>query len=95
MASGLVPMTMQMRFIGCSFSLTARVKIVVACHNQLEALVAMQVLNVAFGAGEQVVRADDLASTREQAIDQMRTQEAGPAGEQDAFAGAVFADGHY
>jgi len=47
--------------------------------NELEAWMAMEVLDIALGAGEQIVCADGLASSGEQAIDQMRAQEAGPA----------------
>lgn len=54
--------------------------------HELEAWLTMQVVNVAFGASEQVVHAQDFMSLLQQAITQMRTEEAGSTSDQNSFA---------
>ena len=53
--------------------------------DQLEALVIEQVLDVAAGAGEEIVDADDIGALGQQALAQMRAEEAGAAGDQNAL----------
>ena len=45
--------------------------------------------DVVLGAGEEVVHARDVAAIGEQALAQVRAEEAGAAGDEDAFAEAV------
>src|SRR5262245_48318632 len=53
--------------------------------DELEALSANQVLDVAPGAGEKVVDADHFRALRQQPVAQMRAQKAGAAGHHDAL----------
>jgi hypothetical protein len=53
--------------------------------DQLEALVAEQMLDVAAGAAEEVVDADDVGALGQEPLAQMRAEEAGAAGDQDAL----------
>ena len=55
--------------------------------DQLEARVVEQVLDVGARAGEEVVEAHDLVPIGEQALAQMRAEEAGAAGDQNALPG--------
>jgi hypothetical protein len=54
--------------------------------HQLEARMADQVLDVALGAGEEVIDADDVVPLGNEAVTQVRTEEAGASGDQDALA---------
>ena len=49
----------------------------------------MQVLDIALGAGEQVVGAEHLVAVGKQPVDEVRPEETGPAGHQDALAALV------
>ena len=51
---------------------------------QLEALVVEEVLDVATGAGEEVVDAKHLVAALEQAVGEMRPEEAGAAGDENS-----------
>ena len=57
--------------------------------HELEARMAEQVLDIALGAGEQVVDAEHLMALAEQPVAQVRAEEAGAAGHQDALAAVV------
>ena len=57
---------------------------------ELELRVSAQVLHIAFGAGEQVVEADHFVTPIEQSVDQVGTEEARTAGDEDALAIVVF-----
>ena len=48
--------------------------------HQLEALGADEMRDVALGAGEEIVDADDVVAALQQALAQMRAEEPGPAG---------------
>lgn len=61
--------------------------------HELEPGMVVQVLDVALGAGKEVVGADHLMPLFKQAVGQVRAEETGAAGDQDAFAGVVKA-GH-
>lgn len=54
---------------------------------------AVQVVDVALRAGEEVVETQDLVTLIQQSIEQVRPDEAGTAGHDDAFA-AVIEAGH-
>ena len=54
--------------------------------HELEKRIAEQVRDVALGAGEQVVDAEHLVALGDQPVDEMRAEESGPAGDQDALA---------
>ena len=60
---------------------------------ELEAGMTVQVVDVALGAGEKVVNAEHLVTLSEQSVDEVRAEEAGAAGDEDAFA-AVNKAGH-
>ena len=51
--------------------------------------VAMQMVDVAFGAGEIIVDTDHLVPLIQQTVGQMRADKAGPASDQNAFAAVV------
>jgi hypothetical protein len=53
--------------------------------HQLEAGVIDEVRDVVLVAGEEIVDAEDVVALRQQAFAKMRTQEAGPSGDQDSF----------
>jgi hypothetical protein len=53
--------------------------------HQLEAFDAEQMRDVAFGAGEEVVDTDKVGAALQQALAQMRPEEAGPTGHQNAL----------
>ena len=53
--------------------------------DELEVLLADQMLDVAPRAGEKIVDADDFGALREQPVAQMRAEEAGAAGHHDAL----------
>jgi hypothetical protein len=53
--------------------------------HKFETRVVVEMLYIAFGAGEQVVDAQDFMSHLEQTIDQMRTQKSGAASDQNTF----------
>jgi hypothetical protein len=53
--------------------------------HQLEPLGADEMSDVALGAGEEVVDADDIRAPLQQSLAQMRAEEAGPAGHQNAL----------
>ena len=57
--------------------------------HELEPWVAVQVVDVALRAGEQVVEADHLVPLIQQAVDQVRPDEPGTAGDEDAFPAVV------
>jgi hypothetical protein len=59
--------------------------------DELEPRVVMQMIDVAFGAGEEVVDAEHFVALLQQSIAQMRAEEARAAGDQDAPAGIVVA----
>ncbi len=61
--------------------------------HEFEARMAVQVVDVALGAGEEIVDAEDFVSFRQQAVGQMRAQEPGASGDEDALA-AVVKTGH-
>jgi hypothetical protein len=61
--------------------------------HELEPGVTMEMLDVALGAREQIVDAKHFVTLLEQAIDEMRPEEPGSAGHQNAFA-AVIEAGH-
>jgi hypothetical protein len=46
---------------------------------------AGEVRDVVLVAGEEIVDAEDVVTLGQQALAKMRTQEAGPAGDQDSF----------
>lgn len=54
--------------------------------DEFEARVGVQMRDIALGAGEQVVNTDDLVPICEQAVTQMRPEEAGTTGNEDPFA---------
>lgn len=54
--------------------------------NEVKTRVVAQMFNFALGTCEEVVRTHNLISLREQSINQMRTQKAGAASDQDTFA---------
>jgi hypothetical protein len=56
-----------------------------------EAGVAVQMLDIALGAGEQIVRANDFVTLLQQSIDQMRSEKSGAPGNQDPFAATIYA----
>ena len=59
--------------------------------HQLEVRVIEQMGNVVLGAGEEVVQADDVVAVVQQAFAEMRAEEAGTTGDEDAGAvGVVF-----
>ena len=60
---------------------------------QLEPLVPQQMRDVAFVAGEEIVDAQHLVAVADQPVAEMRAEEAGAAGDEDAFAGGIAA-GH-
>ena len=49
----------------------------------------MEVLDVLLGPGEKIVDANNLVAVAEQAINQMRAEKSGTAGDQDAFAAII------
>src|SRR5262249_19056237 len=53
--------------------------------HQLEAIVADEMGDVALGAGEEIVDADEVGATLQQALAQMRAEKAGTAGHQNAL----------
>ncbi len=57
--------------------------------HQLEVGVVEQVGDVVLGAGEEVINADDVMAVGEEAFAQVAAQEAGAAGDEDAFAQRV------
>ena len=57
--------------------------------HELEARVVVQVIDVALGAGEEVVDAEHLVALLEQAVAEVRAEEAGAAGDEDSLAGIV------
>ncbi len=59
--------------------------------DELEARMVVQVLDVALGAGEEIVDAEHLVALLQQPVAQMRAEESGAAGDQDALAGVVVA----
>jgi hypothetical protein len=61
--------------------------------HELEPGVSMEMLDVTLGAGVQVVDAKHLVTLFEQTIDEMRPEEPGSAGHQNALA-AVIEAGH-
>src|SRR5579872_5046180 len=56
---------------------------------KFESRICVQMLDIAFGTGEQIVDAHDFMSQREKSIDEMRAEKAGASGNQGAFAGIV------
>jgi hypothetical protein len=54
--------------------------------HQLEVRVFQQVCDVVFGAGEEVVQADDIVAVVQQAFAQVRAEETGAAGDKGARA---------
>ncbi len=57
--------------------------------DELEVRVLQQVQDVALGASEQVVGADHLMPLRQQAVDQVRAEEAGAAGDKDPLLAVI------
>lgn len=57
---------------------------------ELEARVAVQMLDVTLGSSEEVVEADDLITAFEQTVDEVRTQKARPTSNEDALTLVVF-----
>ena len=57
--------------------------------DELEARVVVQVIDVALGAGEEVVDAEHLVALLEQAVAEVGAEEAGAAGHEDPLAGIV------
>jgi hypothetical protein len=53
--------------------------------DQLKVLVGEQVLDVGFLGGEEVVEADDIVALGDEAIADVRPEEAGAAGHENAF----------
>ena len=53
--------------------------------DELEALVIEQMLDIAPGAGEEIVEADDFRALRQQALAQMRAEKTGATGHQNAL----------
>jgi hypothetical protein len=51
----------------------------------VEALATNEVLDVALGSGEEIIEADEIGAALHQAFAQVRAEEAGPAGHQNAF----------
>ncbi len=60
---------------------------------ELEARMVVQVIDVALGAGEEIVDAQHLVALRQQPVDQVRAEEACATRDQDAFA-AIVKTGH-
>jgi len=61
---------------------------------QLEIGVVEQVGDVVFGAGEEVVDTDDVVAVGEEALAEVAAEEAGAAGDEDAFSQGVGHGGH-
>ncbi len=57
--------------------------------DELEPRIVVQMVDVPVGAREQLVDAQHLVALLEQAIAQVRAQEAGAAGDEDSLAGIV------
>lgn len=57
--------------------------------HQLKMRVAEQVADVFFGTGEEVIEAYDIVAIVQQALAQVRTQEAGTAGNEGTGAGTI------
>ena len=53
--------------------------------DELEIRLAQEMGDIRLGAGEHVVEADDIAAARHQPLAEMRTDEAGPSGHEDAL----------
>jgi hypothetical protein len=53
--------------------------------NELEAFVIEQMFDVAAGAGEKIIEANDIGALCQKALAQMRTEEAGAAGHQNTL----------
>jgi hypothetical protein len=51
-----------------------------------------QMRDIAFVAGEEIIDAQHLMPIADQAIAEMRAEEAGPAGDQDAFSVGIITD---
>jgi hypothetical protein len=61
--------------------------------HELEVRMVQQVGDVVLAAGEQVVQADHVVAARDQPVAQMRADEAGPAGDQNAKSGVFLGGG--
>ena len=57
--------------------------------HEFEARMIVQMIDIALGAGEQIVDAQHFMAVGQQAIDQMRAEKSGAAGHQDAFAAVI------